>query len=110
METGGEAIIRGTGKRFANLVYPGAEAQHTRLRFAHAINGLIKSRRPTQGAAVARMGVNQPKMSSLVNYRVEDFSVERLLIFLAAHDLYVKLVLNTKPRPRATGKITVSAA
>ena len=105
-----EAITRGTGNLFADLGYPDAEERQTKLRLAQALNALIKRRRLTQAPAAARMGVNQPKVSALANYRLDGFSVERLMTFLTALDQDVEIVIRNKPRSRVTGRITVSAA
>lgn len=109
-DAGEEAITRGTGNLFADLGYPDAEERQTRLRLAQAINAVIKRRRLAQAAAGARMGINQPKVSALANYRLDGFSVERLMAFLTALDQDVEIVIRNKPRSRVTGRITVSAA
>ena len=65
-----ETITRGSGNVFADLGYPDADERQTKLRLAHAINGVIARRRLTQAAAAERLGVNQPKVSALANYKV----------------------------------------
>ena len=94
---------------FADLGYPDAEERQTKLRLAHAINGVIARRRLTQAAAATKMGVNQPKVSALANYKLDGFSVERLMTFLTALDQDVEIVVRRKPRSRSVGRITVSA-
>jgi predicted XRE-type DNA-binding protein len=110
MDAGKATITRGTGNVFADLGYPDAEERQTKLRLAHAINGVIARRRLTQAAAAAKMGVNQPKVSALANYKLDGFSVERLMTFLTALDQDVDIVIRRKSRSRAAGRITVSAA
>jgi len=105
-----ETITRGTGNVFADLGYPDAEERQTKLRLAHAINDVISRRRLTQTAAAERLGVNQPKVSALANYKLDGFSVERLMTFLTALDQDVEIVIRKKPRSRAAGRITVVAA
>ncbi|MEQ9334904.1 helix-turn-helix transcriptional regulator [Thalassobaculum sp.] len=105
-----ETITRGTGNAFADLGYPDAEERQTKLRLAHAINDVISRRRLTQAAAAERLGVNQPKVSALANYKLEGFSVERLMTFLTALDQDVEIVIRKKPRSRAAGRISVVAA
>jgi len=104
------AIIRGTGNVFADLGYCDAEERQTKLRLAHAINTVIGRRRFTQAAAAKKLGVNQPKVSALANYRLDGFSVERLMIFLTALDQDVEIVIRSKPRSRRSGRISVVAA
>jgi predicted XRE-type DNA-binding protein len=76
-----ETITRGTGNVFADLGYSDADERWTKLRLAQAINAIVDKRRLTQAAAATLLGVNQPKVSALANYRVDGFSVERLMIF-----------------------------
>ncbi len=82
-------ITRGTGNVFADLGYADADQRQTKLRLAHAINGVIGRRRLSQTVAAGRLGVNQPKVSALANYKLEGFSVEGLMIFLMALDQVV---------------------
>jgi predicted XRE-type DNA-binding protein len=105
-----ETITRGTGNVFADLGYPDADERQTKLRLAHAINSVIARRRLTQMAAAAKLGVNQPKVSALANYKLDGFSVERLMTFLTALDQDVEIVIRRKPRSRAAGRISVVAA
>ncbi|MGD1035985.1 MAG: helix-turn-helix transcriptional regulator [Roseiarcus sp.] len=105
-----DAITRGTTNVFADLGYADAEERQTKLRLAHAVNGVIARRRLTQEAAAEKLGVNQPKVSALANYKLDGFSVERLMIFLTALDQDVEIVIRKKPRSRAAGRISVVAA
>ena len=105
-----EAITRGTANVFADLGCPDAEERQTKLRLAHAINAAIARRRLTRAAAAEKLGVNQPKVSELARYKLDGFSVERLMVFLTALDQDVEIVIRQKPRSRATGRISVVAA
>lgn len=105
-----DAITRGTGNVFADLGYPDAAERQTKVKLAHAINDVITRRRLTQAAAAARLGVNQPKVSALANYKFDGFSVERLMTFLTALDLDMEIVNKNKPRSRTVGRIRASTA
>ena len=105
-----DAITRGTGNLFADLGYADADERQTKLRLAHAINGVITRRRLNQAAAAEKLGVNQPKVSALANYKLDGFSVERLMTFLTALDQDVEIVIRNKPRSRTAGRISVVAA
>ena len=106
---GDETITRGTGNVFADLGYPDADERQTKLRLAHAINGVIARRRLTQVAAAAKLGVSQPKVSALATYKLDGFSVERLMTFLTALDQDVEIVIRRKSQSRAAGRISVVA-
>jgi predicted XRE-type DNA-binding protein len=105
-----EAITHGTGNVFADLGYADAAERQTKLRLAYAINGVIARRRLTQAAAAEKLGVNQPKVSALANYKLDGFSVERLMTFLTLLDQDVEIVIRKKPRSRAMARISVVAA
>src|SRR4051794_38904732 len=92
-----EKITRGSGNVFADLGYADAEERQTKLRLAHALNALIAQRRLTQDGAARRLGIGQPKVSALKNYKLEGFSVERLMTFLTALDRDIDIVIRRKP-------------
>jgi predicted XRE-type DNA-binding protein len=104
-----EAITLGSTNVFADLGYPDAEERQTKLRLAFALNEVIARRRLTQEDAAEKLGVNQPKVSALANYKLGGFSVERLMTFLTALDQDVEIVIRKKARSRAGGRITVVA-
>ncbi|MGO9681876.1 MAG: helix-turn-helix domain-containing protein [Beijerinckiaceae bacterium] len=110
MNAADEAITRGTGNVFADLGYAEAEERQTKLRLAHAVNGVIARRRLTQAAAAEKLGINQPKVSALAHYKLDGFSVERLMTFLTALNQDVEIVIKKKPRSRAAGRISVVGA
>jgi predicted XRE-type DNA-binding protein len=107
--SGAPDIVRGSGNVFADLGYPDAEERQTKLRLAVALNTIMAERQLTQTQAAARLGLNQPKVSALLNYKLEGFSVERLMVFLTALDRDVEIVVRKKPRSRG-GRISVVAA
>lgn len=103
-------IVRGSGNVFADLGFPDADERQTKLRLAYALNTIVDARRLTQAAAALRLGLNQPKVSALRNYKLEGFSVERLMTLLNALDQDVEIVIRAKPRSRAAARISVVAA
>lgn len=105
-----DTVTRGTGNVFADLGYPDADERQTKLRLAHVINGVLARGRLTLTAAAAKLGVSQPKVSALANYKLGGFSVERLMTLLTALDQDVKIVIRCKRRSQAVGCISVEAA
>ena len=71
------AIVRGSGNVFADLAFPDAEERQTKLRLAYALNTVIDALRLTQDEAAKRLGLNQPKVSALRNYKVEGWRGKR---------------------------------
>jgi predicted XRE-type DNA-binding protein len=68
-----KAITRGTTNLFADLGYADADVRQTKTRLALEINGIIKSRKLKQVEAGELLGVHQPKVSTLANYRLDGF-------------------------------------
>jgi predicted XRE-type DNA-binding protein len=87
-----------------------AGERQTKVRLAMAINGVIERRGLSQGGAAALLGINQPKVSALSKYRLEGFSVERLMRFLTALNQDVEIVVRNRPRARRPGRVIVTAA
>jgi predicted XRE-type DNA-binding protein len=100
-------ISRGGGNVFADLGFADAEERQTKLRLAYALNTILDEQHLAQAAAATRLGLNQPKVSALRNYKLEGFSVERLMTLLNALDQDVEIVIRAKPRSRAAARISV---
>ena len=103
-------VVRGSGNVFLDLRLPNAEQKQTKARLAVAINHIIQRQELSQVAAARRLNINQPKISALSNYRLDGFSVERLMSFLNALDRDIEIVIRRKPRSRKAARILVTAA
>lgn len=84
--------------------------RQTKAHLAERVNEIIRRNGLSQTVAARLLKINQPKISALANYRLEGFSVERLLYFLTALDRDVEIVIRKKPRSRRLAKIVVIAA
>src|ERR1700676_3939866 len=105
-----QLVVRSSGNVFADLRLPNPEEKQTKVRLAVVINHIIEVQRLSQATAARRLKINQPKISALSNYRLEGFSVERLMNFLTALDRDVDIVIRRKPRSGRSGRIVVRAA
>jgi predicted XRE-type DNA-binding protein len=103
------AITPSSGNVFADLQLADADEKHTKVRLAVTINQIIERARLSQSAAADALKINQPKISALANYRLNGFSVERLMNFLNALGQDVEIVIRKAPGRRAA-KIRVTAA
>jgi predicted XRE-type DNA-binding protein len=101
-------VRRGGGNVFADLGFADAEERQTKLRLAYAINEATE-RGLTQAQAAKVLDATQPKVSALARYKLDGFSVERLMTVLTALDRDVQIVIRKKPRSRAAGRISVEA-
>src|SRR5258708_37503564 len=101
-------VIPSSGNDFADLGPPKADEKQTKVRLAVAINRILHHQRLSQVGAARRLHINQPKISALANYRLDGFSVERLMNFLTALDRDAEIIARKKPASRRSGKILVS--
>src|SRR5712671_6116489 len=72
-------VTASSGNVFADLGFADPEEELTKAQLAGLIWQAIKRRRLTQVAAAALMGIDQPKVSALLNGRLANFSSERLM-------------------------------
>ncbi len=91
-----EDVNSGSGNVFADLGRPDAAERQTKTRLAMAINGILSERKLKQVEAARLLSIPQPRVSSLARYRLNDFSVEKLMEFLTLLDQDVEIMI----RPR----------
>ena len=103
-------IVRSSGNVFADLGFADAGERQTKVRLAMAINDVLQRRGLSQGKAAEMLGINQPKVSALSKYRLEGFSVERLMRFLTSLNQDVEIIIRNRPRARRPGRVFVTAA
>jgi len=84
-----ERVIPSSGNILADLNLPDAAEFDTKARLGGTICQIVKQRRLSQADAAALLGVSQPKVSALLHFKLEGFSVE--LRFLdTAHSVRAK--------------------
>ena len=108
-------VTAGSGNVFADLGFENPEEELTKAQLATEIMRAIKRRRLTQGAAAELMGIDQPKVSALLNGRLSNFSSERLMRLLTALGHDVDITVKAKPlgkhgRIRVVGELHIRAA
>jgi predicted XRE-type DNA-binding protein len=101
------AVTASSGNVFADIGLPEPVEELTKAQLASHIRQVIRQRRLTQLAAASLMGIDQPKVSALLNGRLANFSSERLMRLLTALGQDVDITVKAKPRHRAHGRIRV---
>lgn len=101
------AVTPSSGNVFADLSFAEPEEELAKAKLASRIRQIIKDRRLTQVAAASLMGIDQPKVSALLNGRLANFSSDRLMRLLTALGQDVDIVLRDTPRNRQRGKVRV---
>ncbi len=103
-------ITRGTTNVFVDLGFPDAVERQTKTRLALSFNELLKARKLKQREIAAVPGVTQPEALALKSYRLGQFSVGRLMAFLAALNQDVEIMIRPRANISETGHISVLAA
>jgi predicted XRE-type DNA-binding protein len=92
---GAEEMIRQKSKNdvFADLGFEPAEAENLRVRSAimRALVAFIRNGKLTQAQAARVLGVTQPRVSDLMRGKIHLFSIDNLVVLLAAAGLRVDL-------------------
>ena len=102
-------ITHGTDNIYADLGFLDATERQTKTRLAFTINELLKSRKLKQREVVELLGIPQPKVSAIKNYRLDNFSVERLMEFLTLLDQDVEIMIRPRANNAEAGHISVLA-
>jgi predicted XRE-type DNA-binding protein len=105
----GEQVVRSSGNVFADMGLPDAAELDTKVRLGAALNRIVERQQLTQAQVATALGINQPKVSALLHYKLEGFSVERLMHFLIALGQDVEIVVKPSP-PSRFARIAVKAA
>jgi len=98
-------VTVGSSNVFADLGRPDAPERLTKTRLAMAVNDLIVHRQLKQADAALVLGVSRPRVSALAHYKLNEFSVEKLMTFLTALDQDVDITI--RPRHGTSGAVSV---
>lgn len=101
-------IEQSSGNVFADLELDDAVELDTKVRLAVEINRLLGARALSQVAAAKLLGVTQPKVSALKAYKLDGFSVERLMHFLTALGRNIEIRITATNRSDLSGHIHVA--
>jgi predicted XRE-type DNA-binding protein len=90
-------VTPGSGNVFTDLGYKYPELAFLKAKLAGRIADVIAANKWKQREAAKRLGSDQPKVSLLLNGRLNDFSVDRLLRFLIVLDQTVEITIRERP-------------
>lgn len=103
-----EASHRSSGNVFADLQIRNPGQYLAKAELAAKILAIVQQRGMTQAATGRLLGINQPKVSALLNGRLDGFSSDRLFRFLNALGCDVRISVS-RPHPKSRGQVRVLA-
>ncbi len=98
----------GTGSVLDDLGFPDAEELTAKTILTKKINDILEARGLTQFEAAALLGMPQPKVSAIRNYKLRGISLERLMQALTALGQHVEIVVSPSD-PHTPARIDVAA-
>jgi predicted XRE-type DNA-binding protein len=90
----GKTKDRSTDNVLADLGFQDAEELTAKAILAKKINHIVASRDLTQSDAAKLLGIAQPKISAIRNYKLRGISLERLMQALTALGQHVEIVVS----------------
>jgi len=99
-----------SGNVFADLGLANADELLIKAELVRQISNLIEARKLTQTEAAKLLGIDQPKVSALLNGKLSGFSTERLFRFLNALGSDVEIRVISKPQPEFKAQTRVVSA
>lgn len=102
-------VTRGSGNVFADLKLPDAGELQTKLILAKRLNDRLKELGWKQAEIGKRLGIAQPNVSMLLNYKLDNFSSEKLMTFFTALGYDVEFLIRPA-RSAARGEMRVLMA
>ncbi len=104
-------VTPGSGNVFADLGFTDASERSLKVKLATEVNHGLKERGLTQARAAKLLGIRQPHISDLARYRLDRFSVERLLQFLTrlGNDVEIRIARRHSRRVRTAVRVMHAA-
>jgi predicted XRE-type DNA-binding protein len=100
---------RGSGNVFADLGLAQPEELKTKVVLAVRLNERIKALHLKQADVAKRLNIAQPNVSALLNYKLDNFSSEKLMEFFNALGYDVDLLIRPSAH-RGRGAVQVLMA
>lgn len=93
----------GTDNVLADLEFEDAQELSAKAVLAVKLNELIEKRGLSQTEAAGITGMTQPKVSQVRRYKLQNISLERLMLALVSLDQQVEIVVRPARRSHGAG-------
>lgn len=100
-------VQSGSGNVFADLQLENADELLVKAELVRQISELIILRNLTQTETAELLGIDQPKVSALLQGKLSGFSTERLFRFLNAlgSDVEIRVTVNSASQSKAQTRV-----
>ena len=103
-------VTRGSGNVFADLGLEEPEKLQVRSELLGEVVAILGRRKLTQVQVAKLLGIDQPRVSALMNGKLSKFSTDKLLEFLSALGNDVEIIVKKRAHAHRPGRIHVVAA
>jgi predicted XRE-type DNA-binding protein len=100
---------RGSGNVFADLGVENPEEDLAKSTLIAKISRIIRAKKLTQIQVAKILGVNQPRISSLLSGNLDLFSLDMLMDFLKSLGQDVEIMVRPKPSRRKQAHLSVTS-
>ncbi|NES98328.1 MAG: XRE family transcriptional regulator [Desertifilum sp. SIO1I2] len=96
-----------SGNVFADLGLANSDELLIKAELVRQISNLIDAKRLTQTEAAKILGIDQPKVSALLNGKLSGFSIDRLFKFLNAlgNDVEIRIIPKLQLESKAKTRV-----
>jgi predicted XRE-type DNA-binding protein len=102
------SVIPSSGNVFADLGFENPEEMLLKAELVRQISLAIKEKGLNQYQAAELLGIDQPKISSLVRGQFRRYSIERLFKYLNVLGKDLEIVVKPKSQEISTTRVTAS--
>lgn len=102
-------VTEGSENVFADLDVPNADEELLKAQLTYQIRAVIEERSLSLSETAGLLGIRQPQVAMLARNRPGNFSVGRLMRFLAELGQDVKITVRPKAPERASGRVQLLA-
>jgi predicted XRE-type DNA-binding protein len=99
-------IEAGSGNIFADLGLPDAGPHFLKAQIVAEIYRLAAAKKLTQAQVGKRLGISQPEVSRMFKGHFREYSIERLMAFLASFGRDIEIVVRPRSKSGKVGRIT----
>jgi predicted XRE-type DNA-binding protein len=103
-------VTPSSGNVYADLGYENPEEMLLKAQLVTLLSKAIKAKGLNQYQAAEVLGIDQPKVSTLLRGQFRGYSLERLFKFLNAFDLDVEVNVKSKPEGEERARICIGSA
>jgi predicted XRE-type DNA-binding protein len=100
-------VTESSGNVFADLGAKDPDTALAKAELAAEITRIIRGRRLTQIQAADLLGIDQPKVSRLMQGRIEGFAAERLMRYLTFLGRDVDISIKRRRKAGGRGRVAV---